>query len=659
MATVQKTESKNTGMFSFGDQISAKKLSTKDIFSKMQMPSITNPIDPKRISKNLKSCLNTSSVIKAGFVFLGTVGIYYLTRTKNIFSYFGLEAKNSKDTSKSEVMKVKSGENALTIEKNLETAKQVDGSSINKITQTYESKAGVVEFKEVKVEEIKNSQKEGAEKRRSIDRRSINIKNPIPDQYVVVGKPFNLTIDGSHVFNSKNSVFLEAKNISTWLSSISIINSPLKGSYETPDWAQDVAISGNYAYVAAYKSGLQIIDITNPANPTFKGSYKRSDWAMGVAVFGNYAYVVSSNHNNYNLGFLRIIDITDPANPIFKGSHNTLNSACKVALSGNYAYVVGIDYDYRSGFLQIIDVTDPTNPIFKGSYDTPRSAHGVAVQGNYAYVAAGDGDSGLQIIDITNPANPTFKGSYDTPREAWGVAVSGNYAYVADRNSGLQIIDISNPSNPTFKGSYDKIYQALGVALSDNYAYVANCNSGLHIINISDPANPTFKGAYDTSGDALGVTLSDNYAYVAARDSGLQIIDMYLNSDELLLLSGTPSSVGVYRVDIEACNEIMECITDSFDIIVKGIDDTIDTTNITDATDLNNSIAIVSSMAVAACIACVASFSLPLIIGGVILMIRRNSGKVLENENHMKEKELEEKRDLQKLDASDDKKIVV
>jgi len=41
----------------------------------------------------------------------------------------------------------------------------------------------------------------------------------------------------------------------------------LKGNYDTSGIAFDVEIVGDYAYVADYDSGLQIIDISNPAAP--------------------------------------------------------------------------------------------------------------------------------------------------------------------------------------------------------------------------------------------------------------------------------------------------------------------------------------------------------------------------------------------------------
>ena len=170
----------------------------------------------------------------------------------------------------------------------------------------------------------------------------------------------------------------------------------LVGNYGTPDQAFDVQVVGNYAYVAARDSGLQIIDISNPTTPTLKGNYDTSGYALDVQVVGNYAYVAA----------------------------------------------------HTSG-LQIIDISNPITPTLKGNYDPNYAVFRVQVVDNYAYVA--NGYSGIQIIDISNPTTPTLKGNYYTGSYASDVQVVGKYAYVASGYSGLQIIDISNPITPPSK----------------------------------------------------------------------------------------------------------------------------------------------------------------------------------------------------------------
>jgi hypothetical protein len=141
---------------------------------------------------------------------------------------------------------------------------------------------------------------------------------------------------------------------------------------------------------------------------------------------------------------LQVIDVTNPASPVIVGSVDTPGEASGVAVAGTHAYVA----DYGSG-LQVIDITDPASPKIVGSVDTPGEAFGVAVAETHAYVA--DDEPGLQVIDITDPASPKIVGSVVT--WAWGgalgVAVLGTYAYVADR-SGLRIAPRQCELTPIF-----------------------------------------------------------------------------------------------------------------------------------------------------------------------------------------------------------------
>jgi hypothetical protein len=280
------------------------------------------------------------------------------------------------------------------------------------------------------------------------------------------------------------------------------------GSYDTPGFAYGVYVSGSYAYVADTNSGLQIINVSNPSNPTLAGSYDTN--AFGVCISGSYAYVGGSG--------LQIIDVSDPSNPTLAGSYWIPGSTYSVYISGSYAYVAG-----GTSGLQIIDVSDPSNPTLAGSYDTPDQARGVYISGSYAFVA--DTSSGLQIINVSTPSNPTLAGSYDTPGFTYGVYVSGSYAFVASGTSGLQIIDVSDPSNPTLAGSYDTPGEARGVYISGSYAYVADGTSSLlELIDVSDPSNPTLADFYGTLIIPYGVYVSGSYVFVADGPSGLQIL---------------------------------------------------------------------------------------------------------------------------------------
>ncbi|WP_198410872.1 SwmB domain-containing protein, partial [Synechococcus sp. UW179A] len=140
---------------------------------------------------------------------------------------------------------------------------------------------------------------------------------------------------------------------------------------------------------------------------------------------------------------LDIIDVSDPTNPSLKGNFNTSGYARGVTLSadGNTAFVA----DGYSG-LQIIDVSNPASPTLTTTLDTSGVANGVTLSADSDTAFVADGRHGLDIIDVSDPTNPSLKGNFNTSSWAYGVSLStyGNTAFVADDTSGLQIIDVSS-----------------------------------------------------------------------------------------------------------------------------------------------------------------------------------------------------------------------
>ena len=281
---------------------------------------------------------------------------------------------------------------------------------------------------------------------------------------------------------------------------------------DTEGYAYDVAVSGNYAYTAFGRSGLAIVNITNPTSTSTAGQYDASGFASGVAVSGNYAYLA------YGYMGLTIVDVSNKESPTLAGSYITTGYARDVAVAGDYAYIADDTYG-----LVIVDVADKESPTPIGHYDTSGRSWGVTVIDNYAYIA--DGANGFVIVNVANPNSPTLVGNCDTPGNAETVAIAGDYAYVADYESGLTIIDISHPATPTVVYTYDTTGLAYGISVVNNCAYIADGTNGLVILNVTNPASPTSMGSYDTYG-AQNIVVSGNYAYIADDGNGLVIIDI-------------------------------------------------------------------------------------------------------------------------------------
>ncbi len=306
-------------------------------------------------------------------------------------------------------------------------------------------------------------------------------------------------------------------------------NVPIVGICDTPDVANGVAVLGDYAYVADNSSGLQVLDITDPANPRIVGSVVTPDNAGGVTVSGNYAYIVIYHG-------LQVVDISDPVNPQTVYSMD-IGDLRDVAISGNYAYVSGGTWGlYREyGWLKAIDITNPARPQVMGSVNTRNLAFDVEVSGSYAYVtmgvSSGYGPGGLCVIDITDPRGLEVVGDSGDIENVWrggGLAVAGGYAYYIGQQ-GLEvggnfaIFDISDPTVPRITSNVVLADIPMGVEVSGSYAYLVTYYSQLYVFDITNPFYLHEVGNSIIPGHGRGMTFDEPFVYICSADIGLAI----------------------------------------------------------------------------------------------------------------------------------------
>lgn len=76
----------------------------------------------------------------------------------------------------------------------------------------------------------------------------------------------------------------------------------------------DIQLDGNTAYVAG-RSGLQIVDVSNPISPTLRGHYDTPGGIGGIYVAGSTVYLGAWEG-------LFILDVSDIDNPILLGKYS-------------------------------------------------------------------------------------------------------------------------------------------------------------------------------------------------------------------------------------------------------------------------------------------------------------------------------------------------
>jgi parallel beta-helix repeat protein len=302
---------------------------------------------------------------------------------------------------------------------------------------------------------------------------------------------------------------------------------PLGASPPFNDNIQDLAISGDLAYIAVGAAGMGIVNIVDPAHPSNLSTWDSRGYAEGIAVAGTTVFLADGPDG------LRILDATDPVQPTEIGSAFPFNYAFGVAVSGRYAYIAA-----GGAGLLIADVTDPRQPLEVGRYDTPGYAYGISLIGNTAFIA--DAWGGIQAVNVSNPAQPVLQGVSATPGWALSVAAVGTTLYVADGADGIRLLDVSNSTSMNEIGVYTECDFARRVVAVGNTLYVADTALGVQVINAVNPAQPVKTGGYGEVAEARWAAVAGSYAYVAGGTSGnMSVMDI---SDPT-----TPRQVGIFQ----------------------------------------------------------------------------------------------------------------
>ncbi len=215
-----------------------------------------------------------------------------------------------------------------------------------------------------------------------------------------------------------------------------------------PGKVYGLSIWEDQLYLATGPGWIYVLNISNPERPKKLYRISYADSANDVAVSGNYMYVADSNNG------MLIFDLSDRMNPklisTFYVVKTNVSVSCQnyvyspgaqcwsttgwggtsVAVSGNYAYLNGAN---REGFY-IIDVSNPANPV-QIYHSAALEAYNIAVSGNDVYLAHSDGTVSLNLLDVSNPYLPKVASQFvlqDTAdKSAVAIHPPGDYIYAA------------------------------------------------------------------------------------------------------------------------------------------------------------------------------------------------------------------------------------
>jgi len=182
----------------------------------------------------------------------------------------------------------------------------------------------------------------------------LDISNPASPELVgnSIDSPGQLLISGTLLF-SLNSPRIDIIDISSPLTpkvvggflntghdiaesySVNDGRGIIKRYFQLPSGFSDMAVAGQYAYIASLIDGMRVVDISNPSAPQEIAHLKLQDnkAAWRIFISGHLAYLIVGES-------VDVIDISNPHHPRIQGSASfpPNNNSPDFAMSGDYIY---------------------------------------------------------------------------------------------------------------------------------------------------------------------------------------------------------------------------------------------------------------------------------------------------------------------------------
>ncbi len=279
----------------------------------------------------------------------------------------------------------------------------------------------------------------------------------------------------------------------------------LVGSVSLGGYGNDIAISGNYAFIAAGTAGLRVVNLTTR---TVVGTFPTKGSSNDVEVRGTLAYLAEGT------GGMQIVDVSVPTAPQAAGWVDTPGVPYDLAVKDGYVYVA----DRMSG-VQVIDARTPGAAAIVGTLSNLIDAKTVDARGNLlAVVTQGNLQTGLvqklTLVDITNPAAPVLLGS--TTYSGDDVRIGDNNRVYVGHQSGFGIFDISNPAAPRLAFSASSVvgwWRDLAVVEGLGFGNDVPSGNGVVIADLADPTAIGFRTRMGIIDVGTGIAADSRFFY--------------------------------------------------------------------------------------------------------------------------------------------------
>ena len=353
----------------------------------------------------------------------------------------------------------------------------------------------------------------------------------------------NLSQSGNYLYLAIGNTFTGAQQGGMAIVDVTTPTAPVvTDSYLVPSSTSGsgiVKVEGNYAYLGAMKSGLQILDVTNKNNIQFVSQFMPNiNWpvsspnpnlynARGMEVKNSIVYLC------FDAGGIRIINCTNKVapketgrwcNPVMYTPLDHPKAYNNIVLDDTLAYIA-VDY----AGMEVLNIKDTSNMKLAGWWNpynspsnnwftSPSHANEIQYEKNCKRVFMSTGKSDMMVVDVSNPVLPdscNFYGGVSNNIGTWGIGLYPGQIYLS------YICTAGIPFSSNWTGVKILTYNACTVGVEEQSAetisvFPVPASNKITVVNVSgitqisliNPLGQVFYPPIKNSGNKIEADIS-------------------------------------------------------------------------------------------------------------------------------------------------------
>lgn len=300
----------------------------------------------------------------------------------------------------------------------------------------------------------------------------------------------------------------------------------IKGQLSFDNTLTDIKVVGKYAYITgngpvASLPDLFVVDLSITGAPVVVAQLNTGPGLNSIEIVGQYAYAGNTSIN----GQLQILDISNPLQPSLvksykiPGNYNDNTTIPNTVVYSNDKIYLGTQKSQISE-LHIIDVSNRLTPTEVGTREITAGIFSMKLRGSKLYMASADYTE-FSIWDVSDPTHPRQQGGLNSSDgRGKSLALMGNYTFFGRTQGGNELYIFDDSNGLSIWGQYRLETSIYSMTASQGLLFMGtnDTTKAVQIWNVSNPSTAFIIGEQDIDGKATTIRCGVNSLYVLGED---------------------------------------------------------------------------------------------------------------------------------------------